>query len=46
MENFWKDIRFGWRTLIRRPGFTAVSVRGGLCKHERYGYWLPVFCRK
>ena len=26
MENLWKDIRFGWRMLIRRPAFTAVAV--------------------
>jgi len=26
MENLWKDIKFAFRTLIRKPGFTAVAV--------------------
>ena len=26
MENVWRDLRFGLRTLVRHPGFTAVAV--------------------
>ena len=26
MESLWKDVRFGWRTLRARPGFTAAAI--------------------
>ena len=26
MENFFKDIRYGFRGLIKRPAFTAVAL--------------------
>jgi len=26
MEMFWKDVRFGFRTLRKSPGFTAIAV--------------------
>ena len=26
METFWKDVRFGFRTLRKAPGFTAIAV--------------------
>jgi putative ABC transport system permease protein len=26
METLWKDIRFGFRMLLKKPGFTAVAV--------------------
>jgi putative ABC transport system permease protein len=26
MENFWHDIRYGVRSLVKRPGFTLVAV--------------------
>lgn len=25
-EQFWQDLRFGWRVLIKTPGFTATAV--------------------
>ena len=26
METFWKDLRYGFRMLIKRPGVTAIAV--------------------
>ena len=26
MDKLWKDLRFAWRTLTRRPGFTVIAV--------------------
>ncbi|HSE40935.1 MAG TPA: ABC transporter permease [Acidobacteriota bacterium] len=26
MESFWQDLRYGWRILAKRPGFTAIAV--------------------
>ena len=26
MEAFWQDIKFGVRTLLRSPGFTATAI--------------------
>jgi putative ABC transport system permease protein len=26
METFWKDLRYGWRTLWRNPGFAIVAI--------------------
>ncbi len=26
MESFWRDLRYGWRILAKRPGFTAIAV--------------------
>jgi hypothetical protein len=26
METLWQDIRYGTRTLVNNPGFTAVAV--------------------
>jgi len=25
-ENIWRDVRFGWRVLVKSPGFTAVAI--------------------
>ncbi len=26
MDTLWKDIKFGWRAIIKSPGFTAIAV--------------------
>ena len=26
METLWQDIRFGFRMLLKKPGFTAVAI--------------------
>ena len=26
MENFFKDIRFGFRSIIKRPGFSLIAI--------------------
>lgn len=26
MNNFWQDLRYGARTLLRKPGFTAIAI--------------------
>src|SRR5882672_10646729 len=26
MENFFKDIRYGWRGLLKRPAFTIIAL--------------------
>src|SRR5690242_8641555 len=26
MDTWWKDIKFGWRAIVKSPGFTAIAV--------------------
>jgi putative ABC transport system permease protein len=26
MKSFWQDLRYGWRILSKRPGFTAIAI--------------------
>jgi hypothetical protein len=26
MEAFWKDVQFGWRVLLRSPGFALIAI--------------------